>query len=288
MKISVVIPNYNGAGLLQKNLPKVLNNNADEIIVVDDFSSDNSKQVIQSFPSIKLIQNKKNLGFVKSVNKGVERAKGDIIVLLNNDVESSRDFLKPVLPYFKNDKVFAVSFAEPQFSWAKATFADGFIVHNPGPRQNKPHVSFWASGGSAAFSRKKWQKLGGMDEIYHPFYWEDIDLSYRAQKLGWEIWWEPASIVYHAHGGTIEKYFSKNYVGYISARNRLIFIWKNVTDKKMFTEHKNALLKQLLAGKMWKPFFGAFFKLPEILEKRKREKFESKVSDAEIFEKFTD
>lgn len=283
---SAVIPNYNGAKLLAQNLPKVLNNGIDEVIVVDDGSTDGSPQVLQKFKEVKVIRNDKNLGFVKSVNKGVKSAKGDIIVLLNSDVAPSKDFLKPVLPYFKNEKVFAVNFSEPQFSWAKATFANGFIVHSPGPRGEAPRISFWASGGSAAYSRQKWQELGGMDRLFHPFYWEDIDLSYRAAKRGWGIWWEPASIVHHAHGGTIEKYFSKNYIEYISARNQLIFIWKNITSQKMSAEHRKALLKKLLQGQMIRPFFGALVKLPEIFAKRKNGERFAKLTDEEIFAKF--
>lgn len=284
--ISVVVPNYNGAKLLAKNLPKILDNNIDEVIIVDDGSTDDSRDVLKKFKEIKFIENKKNLGFVKSVNKGVSLAKGEIVVLLNNDVAPAKNFLKPILSYFEDEKIFAVNFSEPQFSWAKAVFSNGFVVHSSGRRTEKPHISFWASGGSAAFSAKKWHELGGMDEIYHPFYWEDIDLSYRAAKRGWEIWWEPAAIVYHAHGETIEKYFSKSYIEYISARNQLIFIWKNITSEKLFAEHRRELFKKLLQGKMVRPFLGALLKLPKILEKRKNVKKEAKLTDEEIFAKF--
>lgn len=287
MGVSIVIPNFNGAKLLGKNLPKVLESNPDEIIVVDDASVDASTKVIKRFKDIKLIQNQKNLGFVPSVNKGVEAARSEIVGLLNNDVTPSKNFLKPILPYFKNDKIFGVNFLEPQFSWAKAEFRNGFIVHGSGPIQNTPHISFWASGGSAAFSAEKWRTLGGFDTLYHPFYWEDIDLSYRAWKRGWEIWWEPGSIVYHDHQETIRKYFSKNFRDYISARNQLIFIWKNVTDEKLFGQHFKNLLKKLVKGQMLKFFLGAILKLPQILEKREREKTQSLISDGEIFARFT-
>lgn len=302
--ISVIIPNFNGEKLLKKNLPKVLATNPDEIIVVDDASSDNSvayikKQIAKrkstklakpnpkGTQKLKIIENKKNLGFVKSVNRGVQEAVGEIIVLLNNDVAPTKNFLKPILPYFKNQKIFAVSFCEPQFSWAKAAFINGFIVHGLGERQDKPYISFWASGGSAAFSRELWEKLGGMDPVYHPFYWEDIDLSYRAAKRGWEIWWEPAAVVYHVHGETIEKYFSKSFRDYITARNQLLFIWKNITSKKLIWQHQKELAKRLLKGQFWRPFLGALLKLPDVFEKRKREGLEEKLKDEEIFAKFS-
>lgn len=287
MRTSVIIPNFNGGKLLEKNLPKVLAEGVEEVIVVDDGSTDGSRDVLQKFKEVKVFRNEKNLGFVNSINKGVVEAAGKVIVLLNNDVAPSKNFLKPVMPYFENQKIFAVTFAEPQFSWAKATFADGFIVHSPGQRLSKPHISFWASGGSAAFSREKWQTLGGMDPLYHPFYWEDIDLSYRAAKRGWEIWWEPASVVHHAHGETISKYFSKSYIDYTSARNQFIFIWKNITSHNLIREHYRELFKRLLRGDQVKPFLGALIKMPKIIPKRNIEKKESKVTDEEIFSKFT-
>ena len=286
MKVSVIIPNFNGAELLKKNLPKVLAAGADEVIVVDDASSDDSVQVVKRFSQVKLIKNQKNLGFVNSVNRGVNRSIGDVVVLLNTDVTPEKNFLKPVLPYFKNNKIFAVTFTEPQFSWASASFVDGFIVHHPGPRQNTPHISFWASGGSAAFAKDKWQKLGGMDPIYGPFYWEDIDISYRAQKRGWETWWEPQSVVVHEHGATIDKYFNKNFKDYIATRNQLIFIWKNITDPKLFNQHRASLLRKLAKGQMWRTFLATLTKTWPILEKRGKEKIKAKISDEEIFKKF--
>lgn len=287
--ISIIIPNFNGAKLLAKNLPKVIdgvNQLENEIIVVDDGSTDSSRDMLQKFKDVQVVINEKNLGFIKSVNKGVKNAKGDIVILLNSDVAPTKDFLKPVLPFFKNEKVFAVNFSEPQFSWARASFVDGFVVHHPGPRQDTPHISFWASGGSAAFSTAKWKELGGMDGIYHPFYWEDIDLSYRAAKRGWEIWWEPRSVVIHEHGVTIDKYFNKNFKDYIVTRNQLIFIWKNIADEKMIAEHKKALIAKLVKGEMLKPFLGTLIKLPQILKKRKKEKKEMVITDEQIFAKF--
>jgi len=286
IKVSIVIPNWNGGNLLKQNLPNVASTNPDEIIVVDDASVDESSQFIKKFKEIRLIQNERNLGFVRSVNRGVEEAKGEIVVLLNNDVSPERDFLKPLLDHFEDKDLFAVSCHEPNFSWAKAEFSNGFVVHGMGEKSKKPHISFWASGGSAAFSKEKWQILDGMDPIFYPFYWEDIDFSYRAWKRGWKILWEPASIVHHNHGGTVEKYFSKSYREYISQRNQLIFIWKNITSEKLFSEHKKALLKKLAQGQFWRPFLGASLKLPEILKKRAIKKKDEKLKDEEIFAQF--
>lgn len=285
MRTTIIISNWNGKKLLEKNLPKVLKTKADEVIVIDDGSTDGSPQVLQQFKDIKVVINEKNLGFVGSVNKGVDASREEIVVLLNNDVAPERDFLKPLLFHFSDKNVFAVSANEPNFSWAKAVF-DGFVKHSPGPKSKKAHISFWASGGSAAFLKSKWRELGGMDPIYQPFYWEDIDLSYRAWKRGWKIIWEPKSIVYHDHGATIEKLFTSSYRDYISNRNHLLFIWKNINSKKLFSYHRSLLLRNLTRGRLISPFLGALIKLGEVLKKRNLEKFQAKVQDEEIFKLF--
>lgn len=285
MKISIVIPNWNGEKLLRKNLPAVLEVGADEIIIVDNGSTDKSVEEIQKL-KLKIILNKSNLGFGRAVNQGVKEAKGEIIVLLNNDVAPEKDFLKYTLPHFKNPEVFAVSFHEPNWSWARILWQKGFIEHQPGGKAKTAHISAWASGGSAAFRKSIWQKLGGFDSLYHPFYWEDTDLSYRAWKRGYKILWEPKAVVHHKHEGTISR-FSQDYVRLISQRNQLLFIWKNITSLKMRLEHKFWLFRKLFVTPgYWKPFLAALAKLPVVLPGRFKEWREEKVSDEEILEFF--
>ncbi len=286
-KVSVVIPNWNGQGLLAKNLPAVLAACPAELIVVDDGSPDNSNDFLaQDYPQIKVIKHQRNLGFAAACNSGVRAAKGEIVVLLNLDVVPEKEAFKAILPPFENEKVFAVSFCEPQWSWAKISWKNGFVEHEPGVKTDKTHISAWASGGSAAFRKSIWEKLGGFDEIYKPFYWEDIDLSYRAWKRGYQILWEPKAVVHHKHESTIGKHFSKNYIDFVSQRNRLIFIWKNITDFKMISEHKLWCLWNLRHPGFWKPFLTAKVKLPWILSKKIKEWQEAKISDKEIFEFF--
>lgn len=281
MKTSVIIPNFNGKNLLEKNLPKVLKLSADEFIIIDDASTDESVVFIsKNYPKIKIIKNDKNLGFIKSVNRGVKESLGEVIILLNNDVVPSLDFTEIISKYFDSSKVFAVSFNEPNWSYAVGKFENGLVEHSPGPKTDKPHISFWASGGSAAFSKKIWEELHGFDEIYEPFYWEDIDLSYRAWKSGYEIWWEPKAIVAHEHETTISSHYSKKYINTISERNRLLFIWKNIKDENLIKEHRKNLFKKLKNIRYWKIIIKALFKSGQIKNKKYN------ISDREIFEKF--
>jgi GT2 family glycosyltransferase len=286
--ISIVIPNWNGRKLLEKNLPAVLAAKPDEIIIVDDASLDDSTSFLKKkYPEIKIIRNEKNIGFAKSCNKGVAAAKGDIVVLLNNDVIPEPNFLSESTKHFADQEVFAVSFNEPSWSWARIYWKNGFIEHEPGPKTDKTHISAWASGGSGVFRKTIWNKLGGFDDLYYPFYWEDVDLGYRAWKRGYKILWEPKAIVHHEHEGTIGKNFSKSYIDYISSRNQLIFIWKNISEESLLRQHFRSVIENIIYFKNLKSFLSAFFKLPMIIARRKQQNnFQNSITDSVILKYF--
>jgi GT2 family glycosyltransferase len=294
-KASVVIPNFNGLWLLKTNLPLVVKalenekNNIDEIVVVDDASTDDSISYIKSkYPNIRIVKHTKNRGFPASVNTGVRSAKNGLVVLLNTDVGPSNNFLNPTLKHFKDDSVFAVSFHEKGYGYAKGRFKNGFIVHDPGKEVNKTSNTFWASGGSAVFRRSIWVKLGGMDEkLFTPYYWEDVDLSYRAAKRGYKILWEPNSKVVHKHGSTISK-ISKRRRSRIQQRNQLLFIWKNLTSTRLFKKHLSGLTKYTLRHPgYFIILLSALLKARTVMISRKKEKKETKVSDEAIFASFS-
>jgi GT2 family glycosyltransferase len=293
-EVSIVIPNYNGEELLEKNLPKVLaclkneGNRIKEIIIIDDASTDGSVGLIkEKFPEIKLIKHKVNRGFSAAVNTGARTAKGKLIALLNNDVIPKENFLVPVFPHFKNKNIFAVSLHEEGFSWAKSKFENGFVLHEPGPRTKEAHETFWVSGGSGVFRRSQWMKLGGMDEkLFSPFYWEDLDLCYRAAKRGWGLLWEPKAHVKHKHESTTGKW-PKKYVQRIQERNQLFFIWKNLTSPYLFRRHVIGVLTKVVRHPGYiRIVLMALFKMKQVLRARKKEKKETKISDEAIFARF--
>ena len=294
MNVSIVIPCYNTRDLILKNLPVIIaaaKNEANriiEIILVDDGSPDDSAQVVKdNFPEIRLIRHRINRGFSCAVNTGARMAKGDLVVLLNTDVLPSKDFLVRVLPHFEKDNVFAVSLHEEGYSWAKADFANGYLNFGQGEATLVAHPSFWANGGSAAFRRSWWIKLGGMDEkVFSPLYWEDIDLCYRAAKRGLKILWEPGAYVTHKHESTVSR-LSKSYVQRIRERNEILFIWKNIASRGLMRKHFAALARRTLGHPGYlRVVFMAALKLPVVLKARKKEIHEAKLSDEAIFEKF--
>ncbi len=293
-KVSIVIPNYNGEELLEKNLPFVIrasrneNNKIIEIIIVDDGSKDDSVEFLKTnFPEVKVIKHKKNRGFSSTVNTGVRMSKGNLVVLLNTDVIPDENFLVATFEHFSNEKVFAVSFHEKGYGWARGFFSDGFINHGLGGEDEKASDTFWVNGGSGIFRRDFWMKLQGMDEkLFSPFYWEDVDLSYRAAKRGWQLIWEPEAKVLHEHEATMSK-ISQGYKRRIQERNQLILIWKNLTSPQLFKKHMFGLSKRIIKHPGYlRIVFAALLKIRCILKARKKELKEGRVSDETIFAKF--
>ncbi len=293
--VSVIVPNFNGEKLLEKNLPVILkakenvHNNMIEVIVVDDGSYDGSiKLVASKFPLVKLIKHRTNRGFSASVNTGARAAKGDYLCLLNSDVVPENNFLESVFSHFQNPKIFAVSLNEiGDFAWARGSFIDGFIGHTAGSKTLVPHDTFWVSGGSGVFRRSVWMKLGGMDEkLLSPFYWEDVDLCYRALKRGYKLIWEPNAKIEHVHEATINR-FPRKYVQRILERNQLLFIWKNLTSSNLLRKHVAGLIKRLAKhpGYM-RIVLMALIRVGVVIKARKKEIKEARISDETIFSRF--
>ena len=289
MDISVIIPNYNGEQLLKKNLEKVYQEidsyklGKAEIIVADDGSSDSSLSFLNEFSKthqdFKIVVNKKNLGFAPAVNKGVEASSGEIIILLNTDVYPEAGFLEPLLKHFSNIKVFAAGALDRSIEnhgvilrgRGLGEWRRGFLVHRRGEVDKSN--TLWVSGGSGAFRKTIWEKLGGFNELYAPFYWEDIDLSYRALKSGYKILFEPKSVVVHEHEkGTIRNKYSESRIKTVAYRNQFIFAWGNMTDLSLKILHILWLpvhLARALIASDWEfyfGFFGALILLPKVIK----------------------
>lgn len=304
MDISVVIPNYNGEKLLEENLPKILEvinafkEGKKEIIVVDDNSSDKSVELLKRY-DVKVLTNEKNLGFSSTVNKGVSSARGDIIILLNTDVVPQNGFLEPLLKHFNDEKVFAVGCLDKSREGEKIVergrglgrWEKGFLVHRRGEVDKTD--TLWVSGGSGAFKKSIWEKLGGLNELYNPFYWEDIDLSYRALKSGYKVLFEPKSVVVHEHGkGAIKEKYSEKEIKQISYRNQFIFSFENATDYniqfEIFFWMPLHLLKAIFRRDL--AFFQGFFKalllLPKIIQSSLKAQRQFVLSDRQVIERF--
>lgn len=306
MKIDIIIPNFNGAHLVRENLSKVLKSLESykgKVILVDDGSKAEDREALRevvkessSIGSVELVEHPVNKGFSSAVNTGVKKSTADYVVLLNSDVIPRKDFLKPLLEEIERDPlIFGIGCMDESIEGEKtvlrgrgqAKWSRGLLLHEKGETDKSD--TFWISGGSSIFRRELYMKLGGMDEIYNPFYWEDIDLSYRAQKSGYKIFFNNKSVVEHLHEkGAIKKNFKKKKVTTVVYRNQFTFIWKNITDSKLIISHILYLpyhaFGALKRGDMefFKGFFLAAFRLSAIMKKRSIQKKNYKLTDSEV------
>jgi O-antigen biosynthesis protein len=303
---TVVIPNWNGRDLLAKYLPSLIDSLSDnpgnEIIVVDNASADGSAEFLAArFPQVRVIRCERNLGFGGGSNLGFREAANDIVVLLNSDMRVERNFLAPLLAPFDDPLVFAVAgqifFSDPnkrreETGLTEGWWADGRIrvSHRIDREITSEFPCFYAGGGSSAFDRRKFLELGGFDEIFKPFYYEDTDLGLVAWKRGWKVLYQPASIVYHEHRGTIGRKFSANYVQGIVKKNAVLFVWKSVHDWRLLAAHFPFLvlscLRSFIFGDAPQAFnfpglAKAFIQLPWICRSRWRARELAGISDAE-------
>jgi GT2 family glycosyltransferase/glycosyltransferase involved in cell wall biosynthesis len=305
---SVVIPNWNGRDLLEKYLPSVVTALAghpdNEVVVVDNGSTDGSAQFVrEQFPQVKLVALEKNLGFGGGSNAGFRAAKNDIVVLLNSDMRVEPDFLAPLLEGFHDPRVFAVScqifFSDPskkreETGLTQGWWADGGlrVRHRIDDALRERMPCFYGGGGSCAFDRQKFLELGAFDELLRPFYLEDTDLGYQAWKRGWWVYYEPRSIVWHEHRGTIGRKFSPEYIQGVLKKNFILFVWKNITDWRKLL----ANFAYVWCGSALSLFFGdsperatfaglarAGLQLPGALASRWAARSRSQISDEEAF-----
>jgi len=305
---SVVIPNWNGRDLLERYLPSIIQACAihpgNEIIVVDNGSTDGSAEFVRhNFPQVKLVALERNLGFGGGSNAGVLAAKNDIVMLLNSDMRVEPDFLAPLLAGFTDNRVFAVScqirFADTDKRREETGLTQGWweegglrVRHRIDDQILDAFPCFYGGGGSCAFDRKKFLELGGFDPLLAPFYLEDTDLGYLAWKRGWKVLYQPRSIVYHEHRGTIGKRFTEGQIDAVLKKNFILFTWKNIHEWRRLASH----FFFMYAGALVSVVFGdsprrtsmaglwrAFLQLPGALLSRWHARALGEVSDTEAF-----
>lgn len=305
---SVVIPNWNGRDLLEKYLPSIetalAGNPENEIVVVDNGSTDGSAEFVRrAFPRVTLLELPRNLGFGGGSNAGFRAARNDVVVLLNSDMRVDAGFLAPLLDGFTDEKVFAVScqifFSDPsrvreETGLTQAWWQDGAlrVRHRVDDDVTEPFPCFYGGGGSCAFDRRKFLELGGFDNLLAPFYLEDTDLGFLAWKRGWKVFYQPRSVVFHEHRGTIGKRFTDAQIQAVLKKNYVLFCWKNIHEWPRLLSHflftwAGALVSVALGdepGRANLPgIWRAFLQLPGAVRSRWRARSLAVVSDTEAF-----
>ena len=244
MKATIVIPNLNGAGWLRDSIESIWAQTEQdfELIVVDNASTDESLAIARSYVGRErytLIENDHNTGFSAAVNQGIRAAKGEYVVMFNNDAFAEPDWLAELIAAAEQDeRIFAVQslmirhferdIADDAgdyvtlFGWA-CKRGDGF----PWRRYLKPQRIFSACGGASLYRKKILDEIGWFDELFFA-YFEDVDLSWRANSLGYKNWYCPSAKCYHICGATTGAVRYNDFKSVQSGRNSILLPYKNM------------------------------------------------------------
>jgi GT2 family glycosyltransferase len=261
-----------------------------EIIVSDDASTDHSVSFLkEKHPDIAVIENKLNRGFSPTINEGIKVASKELILLLNTDVELEKEALCFLLPYFDRSDTFGVTFKmiglgdsiiQDGGKYPKSTLSKKIQPINFYCQQYQSWIpTLYLSGGASLVNTKKLQCIGGFDEIYSPFYVEDLDLSLRAWRVGWRCYYEQKAVCLHPVSATIGSYHKQRSVWLITQRNKLILHAIHLSFyAKLFWYSRQALTLVVQAIALrWKyhQSFILFLRRRKLVLKSKRT-FESK------------
>ena len=243
MKVSVVTPNYNGEKFL-KTFFESLNNDSEligEVIIVDNGSTDNSKDYIKNnsftFP-VELIENRENVGFSPAVNQAILQAKNEYIFSLNNDTEVKKGSIRALVDLISSDdKIFSVQAKMLQYNnkeliddvgdeynllaWTKKTGEN----HNCDEYSEVCEI-FSACAGAAMYKKSLLSEIGMFDDNFFA-YMEDVDLAIRSRISGYRNLLCPDAIVYHIGSATSGSRYNEFKVR-LAARNNVWVVYKNL------------------------------------------------------------
>ncbi|MDD5382512.1 MAG: glycosyltransferase family 2 protein [Candidatus Margulisbacteria bacterium] len=298
--ISVVIPAYNGSELLAQYLPVLIgalesSKIVYEVIIVDD-GSEKMLEVTQ--PKTRVVRLDRNSGFSIACNSGAKESKYPVLFFLNTDVKVTPHFIEPLLAHLSDPKVFAVAPRilipdENNFDEAVTSgrLRGSHLLLKIGSKKppTGPTEILYACGAALLVARDKFWEIGGFDELYKPFYMDDLDLCYQAWKRGYRVIYEPKSAVYHLHSKTIKSYRKRSYIQSIDIRNQYLFRWKNFTDPWLVF----LMVLELFTLKLinpnpteWSGFVKALGRLKEVLARHRELKKHYKLTDKEVFAHF--
>lgn len=252
-KVAVVILNWNGKSFLEKFLPIVLKfSDEAQIIVADNQSTDDSVEYLKNnFPQVLVIANPSNDGFAKGYNLALKQVKAEYYVLLNSDVEVTQNWLFPIIQLMdSNPKIAACQPKildynhKTKFEYAGAAggFMDKYgypfcrgrifnvLEEDKGQYDDAVEV-FWSTGACMFVRAEAFWKVGGFDGDYFA-HMEEIDVCWRMKNIGYQIFVEPKSVIYHVGGGTLNKLSPKK--TFLNFRNNLITLTKNASPRFLF------------------------------------------------------
>jgi len=247
-KTAVAILNWNGKDLLQKFLPSVLKYTSQQIAdvwVIDNNSEDGSVEFLRKeFPQVKIVELDKNYGYAGGYNRGLKEIEAEYFTLINSDIEVTEGWLEPLLKTIEEDEKVAV--VQPKIlsynnrdyfehAGASGGYADknyylfcrgriGDVVEKDEGQYNDERDIFWASGAAFIIRSKLFFEVGGFDEYFFA-HMEEVDMNWRLKARGYRIKVNPASVVYHVGGASLDA--SKPFKTFLNFRNSIVMIYKN-------------------------------------------------------------
>ena len=304
MKIGIVVINWNGLDLLKKYLKVLIQNSVNQnVYVIDNNSEDESVSFIRKNHSeVKIIKLDKNYGFAEGYNRGILKVNEEFICIINNDIEVTKDWLKPVEKKLNNSpniiiqpKILDIN-KKSFFEYAGA--AGGYIDRYGYPycrgrifntieedkNQYKDGEIFWSSGACMFLSKRIFNELGGFDKSFFA-HMEEIDFCWRAFNHGYKTHFVSSSKIYHQGAATIRKDSKKTFLNY---RNSLLMLTKNLPLKSLLSTLLIRLIMDILSslrfiftGKIYhfmsiyKAHFQYYLMLKNLLKSRNNAKIRS-------------
>jgi GT2 family glycosyltransferase len=311
--VFVVIPNLNGAEQLPASIDSVLVQSYRDLrlVLVDNGSTDNSREVIEAYkrrdPRITAIFRDKNYGYTGGVNPGMELAikeGAQFVAPFNNDAIADTDWLKELVHFLREHSDFGIATCKLLRADGKTFDSTGdqySIWGFPHPRGRDEAISdiydtqtvvFGASGGASLYRTRMLTEIGLFDEDFFAYY-EDVDLSFRAQLAGWKVAYVPKSIVYHEQGKTSSR-MKSGFVTYQTVKNLPYILIKDVPARLLLRVAPRfalmylmllvyLILYRLQGGPAIKGLRECVMHLPKKLVERRRIQKHRKVSSAYIW-----
>jgi len=296
LRASLIVLNWEGRGVVEPCLDSLLAaaGEEDEIIVVDNASTDGSLEHLRARGDIRLVSLAEN-GYIFSLNRGLDIARGRYVAFLNNDIVVEPDFVDRCLAGFSDgEDVFAVCprILEPtgidQGSRTSGSWHRGLIFYRPLQHSDTPTDCFFAVGGQSFFRKDMLDELGSIDPLLWPMYHEDVELSYRAWKRGWRIRYAPDAIAHHRGAHSSKRVFSRGQLRSFVRQNEYLTVWKDVTDPALMAEHLLLIVPRLVAAaakRDWPTLIGfgrAVRRLPAVRSARSAARPHMRLTDREV------
>lgn len=255
LRASVVIPHWNARHYLPACLDSLLAQTYRplEVLVVDNASEDGSQELVKEcYPTVQLIELPDNRGFTGACNAGMVAAKGEVIVLLNNDTEAEPDWIEQIMAAFSRhadagivaSKMLLFDKRDTLHTSGDGVRIDGIpynrgIWQADGPEFSREEYVFSACGGSAAYRKSMLDRIGLLDDDFY-FSLEDVDIAWRAQLAGFRCVYAPGAVVYHhlsaTGGGKTASFYT--------ARNLIWLVAKNVPMELLIRHGRHILSAQ--------------------------------------------